>query len=110
MGLRRPTTSLPSVPSCPGDKPSPGVDPYPGGSTCPAPATAAPQQKKGKFGLPAGLPVGIPTGGIGSMIPGGKTGATVSMLVPQKWQQDLKVVVDAIEEARRGGTSGGAQK
>ena len=96
--------------SCPGEKPAPGADPFPGGSTCPAPANAAPAPKKGKFGLPGGLPVGLPSGGLGSMIPGGKNGATVPMLVPQKWQQDLKVLVDAIEEARRGGTSGSAPK
>jgi hypothetical protein len=97
--------------ACPEDKPPAGLEAYSGGSTC-APAAAAQQQQqqpKKRFGLPIPIP-SLPGGIPGSAsLPGGKNAPPQPMMVPHAWQQDLKVVVDAIDEARRGGPNQAAR-
>ena len=92
--------------ACPTDAKSGRNDlgPYAGGSVCPAPQAAAhPQQtsKKGGFGIPGSLGGAI-GGGLAGMKDYMNSGAvtTVPMQVPQAWQQELKVVMDAIVQAK----------
>jgi hypothetical protein len=89
--------------SCP-DKPAAGVEQYPGGSVCQAAAASQPQQpKKGGFHIPTGIP-GVPVD-LGAIKNPLAKGQMVPMMVPHNWQQDLKVVAGAIDEARHGGSS-----
>lgn len=92
---------------CPGDSGA-GPDSYTGGSICPSAAAPAAQQQtkpaKSRFGLPSGmpgLPAGLPTS-IPGMPGGNKNQPAPNMLVPAAWQPALKVVVDSIDDARRG--------
>ncbi len=85
--------------ACPDDKPAPGLEVYSGATVCPpAQSTAAAQTKKGGIlghTLPGGLKLPI----------GGGNGTAAPMLVPRTWQDDLKVVAAALDEARRGGSA-----
>jgi hypothetical protein len=92
--------------TCPGDtpataRPPAGLEPFPGTSVCPAPANQQQQQqpqRKRKISIGGiGLPdsVKLPTGK-------NNNNQTVPMIVPHAWEQDLKVVADAINQARHG--------
>jgi hypothetical protein len=84
------------------------LEAFPGSSVCPAAASPAGQQKqpakKSRFGLPGGL--SLPGGNLPGMssLPGTNKNPPAPMLVPHAWQQELAVVVGAIDEARRAGS------
>lgn len=89
--------------ACPEDKPPAGLEVYAGSSTCAPPAAPAQPQAQKRGGVFGHLPVNLPdVKNLGKSNP-------APMLVPRNWQQDLKVVADAIDEARRGGSAQAAR-
>lgn len=80
--------------ACPGDPPTDRKDlaPFEGGTVCTAPQPAN-QPQKTKYGIPIpNIPLPSKSG----------TAPTVLLQTPRAWQQELKVVMDAIVQAKGG--------